>query len=303
VRSSLRLAALAVGAALSLLVAAAIGSEAAKADPKAPLESAGCTLAGRSGQADRTGEFSSSTTDGEGRTRSYWVHLPTDYHSKRPYSLVFVFHGANANAMQSRSWGLQQAGAAARDAIVVFPNGISFQSYGIGWDDRSNGYDLPFFDHMLKDLEADYCVDETQVFAAGFSWGGDFAVALACNRGDVFAAIAINSATDEFKDKSNYLTYQDLPCPTHRHPPLRFEHAAAGDSQYPAPYFATTSRLLQSLNSCGTRAASAPAAAGESCVTYQGCKSEYVECSFEARLGHVLPPNWAVDTWSFFASR
>jgi poly(3-hydroxybutyrate) depolymerase len=297
------MAAVALGAALSLLVAAAMGAEAPKASLKAPLESAGCTQAGRSGQTNRAGEFSSSSTDGEARTRSYLVHLPADYSSKHPYSLVFVFHGANANAMQSRSWGLQQAGAAARDAIVVFPNGISFQSYGIGWDDRSNGYDLPFFDHMLKDLEADYCVDETRVFAAGFSWGGDFAVALACNRGDVLAAIAINSATDEFKDKNNYLTYQDLPCPAHRHPPLRFEHAAAGDSQYPAPYFATTSRLLQSLNSCSSATVSAPAAAGEACVTYQGCKSEYVECSFDAHLGHQLAPNWARDTWDFFASQ
>ncbi len=295
--STRRCAAVAAGAALWLLLTAAMSSEAPQSEPRATLKSAGCTRAGRSG------EFTLSTTDGQARTRTYLVHLPADYSTTRPYSLIFVFHGANGSAAQSHSWALQQAGTAARDAIVIFPNGINFQSDGVGWDDRSNGYDLPFFDHMLKDLETDYCVDEARVFAAGFSWGGDFAVALACNRGDVLAGVAINSATDEFKDKANYLTYQDLPCPTRKAPPLRFEHAASGDGQYPAPYFATTSRLLQSLNSCSTATKSAPAAAGESCVTYQGCKSEYVECAFDAHLGHVLPPNWARDTWSFFASR
>jgi len=322
-RSARPVAAVAAGIALCLLLSVAAATAAAPtptaaANPPSRTgggASTGCrfsvgnaTVAGGAA-ADhaapaQTGEVTLSTTDGAGKARSYRVHLPAGYDPKQTHALIFVFHGANSSAAESSGWGLQDSGAAAREAIVVFPNGIAFQNYGVGWDDRSTGYDLPFFDHMLTSLESAYCVDTTRVFATGFSWGGDFAVALACNRGDELRAVAINSATDEFKDKADYRSYQDLPCRAQRPPALRFQHAATGDAAYPPPYFATTSRLLQALNSCsGATRPAATVAPGQSCVAYQGCRSDYVECSFDAHLGHVLPPNWARDTWNFFASQ
>jgi poly(3-hydroxybutyrate) depolymerase len=159
---------------------------------------------------------------------------------------------------------------------------------------------------MLKGLEAGYCIDSSRIFVAGFSWGGDFAIAVACNRGDEIRAVAANSTDDEFKDTSNYLTYQNLPCPARRHPAVRFQHAEEGDASYPPPDFATTSKLFQYLNSCTGAAApgaSAPARSGarpDSCVSYNGCSSAYIECSFDRKIGHALPPHWAEDTWAFF---
>jgi pimeloyl-ACP methyl ester carboxylesterase len=252
----------------------------------------------------RTGAFALTATDGNKTLRSYLLQVPADYQVSRPYALVFVFHAAGGNAEQSRSWGLQNAVGAAAGALFVFPTGIPFQREGIGWDDRSTGYDLPFFDHMLADLEASYCLDTGRIFVAGFSWGGDFATALACNRGDVIRAVAVNSTTDEYRDKADYRTYNDLPCPTHRHPPVRFEHAVDGDSEYPPPYFATTSKLFQFLNACSAATTPAPSStAVMSCGSFTGCKSPLIECAFEHRLGHVLPPNWAQDTWDFFAAQ
>jgi hypothetical protein len=32
------------------------------------------------------------------------------------------------------------------------------------------------------------------------------------------------------------------------------------------------------------------------------CAKEFVECSFNANIGHTLPPHWAMDTWAFFSS-
>jgi hypothetical protein len=110
--------------------------------------------------------------------------------------------------------------------------------------------------------------------------------------------------SDEYRDKADYRTYNNLPCPARRHPPIRFEHAADGDAEYPPPYFATTSKLFQYLNSCGAAAAAAPSStAVMSCASFAGCKSELIECTFEHRLGHGLPPNWAQDTWDFFAAQ
>jgi len=255
--------------------------------------------------AAQTGLFNLNTTDGLGTIRTFEVQVPADYNPTKAYALTFVFHGASGNSAQSYSWGLQNATGASEASIFVFPNGVAFKSYGVGWDDRTHGYDMPFFDNMVKKLETSYCINSARVFAAGFSWGGDFVTALACNRGSVVRAAAINSASDEFNDHANYLTYQNLPCPTTSYPALRFVHAIGGDGAYPAPDFATTSKLLQSFNACkgacGVASTSvASSTSAMTCVSYSGCGKELIECSFAASIGHALPPNWAADTWAFF---
>ncbi|MDP8986297.1 MAG: hypothetical protein M3N97_14925 [Pseudomonadota bacterium] len=254
------------------------------------------------GKRAATGIFNRTTPDGNGRSRTFLVQVASDYDASRPHALTFVFHGASGSSAQSYSWGLQRVAGALQNGIFVFPNGINFRHEGVGWDDATDGYDVPLFDHMLRDLEAEYCIDEDRIFVAGFSWGGDFAMTLACGRGDEIAAIAANSTNDEYRDTSNYLTYHNLPCPSHQHPRVRFEHALGGDAQYPAPDFATTSKLFQYLNSCSSASTAIKSSTAMSCVSYNSCSSEYVECSFDRAIGHALPPNWAEDTWQFFSA-
>jgi poly(3-hydroxybutyrate) depolymerase len=271
----------------------------------AAATSAAVTTTVGCGKAARTGLFSLNTTDGRGTIRTYLVQVPADYSPTKAYALTFVFHGAGANEWQSWSWGLQNAPGAAESGIFIFPNGMAYQNYGIGWDDTNKGYDMPFFNNMVAKIETSYCVNSARVFAAGFSWGGDFVTALACNRGSVLRAVAINSASDEYNDNANYLTYQNLPCPTTSYPAIRFEHAIGGDGAYPSPVFATTSKLLQSFNACkgacGVASTSVPSSTSAmTCVSYSGCGKELIECSFATSIGHALPPNWAADTWAFF---
>lgn len=290
-RLSLVLVAAAAVALLTALTSAGAGSGVTER----PRDPTGC------GRSTSGGEVTLTTQDGAGRARTYLVAAPANYDPSMAHALVFVFHGAAGTGSQAAAWGLQKVAGAASRGIFVFPNGIAFRRFGVGWDDTSQGYDLPFFDHMLTALEARYCVAPTQVFAAGFSWGGDFVTALACYRGDKLQAIAANSTNDEFKDTANFMTYQNLPCPTHAHPRVRFEHAAGGDTAYPAPDFATTSQLFRYLNSCSDVSTRAPASTSiKSCVSYRGCASTYLECTFEHGLGHTLPPHWAEDTWAFF---
>ena len=287
-----------IAGALLLGIGAAIGVarlNSATNVSSVPGRASGC------GFPAATGSVNLTAKDGENRTRSYQIQVPSDYDPGHPYALTFVFHGAGGNAAASRSWGLQNAPGAGSQGIFVFPNGINFQHDGIGWDDRSNGYDVPFFDHMLRELASGYCIDPGQVFAAGFSWGGDFAITLACTRGDVLRAVAANSTDDEFKDTANYLTYVNLPCSSRKHPPVRYSHAEGGDQMYPAPDFATTSKLLQHLNACnGASTGIASSTSSQVCVSYDGCAARYIECSFDHDIGHTLPPKWAEDTWGFF---
>ena len=46
---------------------------------------------------------------------------------------------------------------------------------------------MPFFDAMLAQMSADYCVDPARIFVAGQSYGGLMTEALGCLRGDVSA--------------------------------------------------------------------------------------------------------------------
>ncbi|HLZ99981.1 MAG TPA: hypothetical protein VKP66_18735 [Steroidobacteraceae bacterium] len=281
----------------ALLGLTAPGGRAAAPGNDRSVRSAGCA------KHAATGRLKLSALDGNKRTRTYLAEVPADYDAARPYALTFVFHGASGSSSESYSWGLQRAAGASASSIFVFPDGIAYKQYGIGWDDTKAGYDLPFFDNMLKDLETGYCIDSSRIFVAGFSWGADFAITLACDRGDEIRAVAANSASDEFKDTSNYLTYKNLPCRAGRHPPVRFQHAEEGDSAYPPPDFATTSKLFRYLNACPAQSAPAPTGAHpDSCVSYSGCSSEYIECAFDRKLGHGLPPHWAEDTWAFFAA-
>ena len=205
------------------------------------------------------------------------------------------------------SWGLQDAQGAAESAVFLFPQGFAFHTNPAGWDDSDRGYDTGFFDTMVNDVEDAYCIDRDEVFVTGFSWGADFAKLLGCARGDTVRAMVVNSGGDDFKDHADFRSYRGLPCPSRIHPAVRFEHAIDEDSAYAAPEFATTSKLYQFLNQCGSTSKPAPSSTPPSstsvmtCRVFDGCAREYVECQFSAQIGHALPPNWPQDTWDYFA--
>ena len=239
-----------------------------------------------------------SVPDGRGVVRSFIVQAPERSDRVRPLALTFVFHGRNGDASQAAGYGIQDAAGAADASVFVFPQGTPFATDGVGWDDTCGGYDVVFFDNMLADLETRYRVDETKVFVAGFSWGCDFVTALACCRGNRIRGIAAAACSDEFRDPADYHTYANLACPVVNKAAIRFTHDAIGDNAYPAPLFASTSKLFRSMNACSSAAAQA---APGSCTTYAGCANSTLEC-VKPGIGHSVGPNWGAETWAFFSA-
>ena len=252
----------------------------------AAVRSGGCGVAGK-----QTGDFHLSTRDGNGVARDFEILVPASYSPSTPLAVSFVFHGGGATSADAKAFGLQDAAGASSASIFVFPQGING-----GWDDTCSGYDMPFFDNMLATLEANYCLDTTRVFVAGFSWGGDQVTALACCRGDRIRGIAAASCSDEFANPASYQSYKDLPCPVSNAPAIRFTHATDGDPALPSPLFASTSALYRSFEGC---TATATATSPSPCLAYAGCKHPFVECAYPA-LGHSLPQDWGQDSWAFF---
>ncbi|MDQ1294134.1 MAG: hypothetical protein QG608_2017 [Actinomycetota bacterium] len=131
-----------------------------------------------------------------GKNRTYILRLPDNYNNKQEYRLVFAFHWLGGNATDVANgqtvqpyYGLQSL--ANNSTIFVAPQGLT-SGMGSGWANSGNE-DLAFVDSMIKTIEADLCVDTTQLFSLGFSYGGGMSYAIACDRPDVFRAVAIYS--------------------------------------------------------------------------------------------------------------
>jgi poly(3-hydroxybutyrate) depolymerase len=190
-RHSTFLAAIAVAALLVLATGhAALSSDAGTAaTPVGALETtAGC---GKTPTL-RSGTQSMQTS---GKNRSFILRLPDDYDNGTPYRLIFGFHWLGGTAADVDSggssgypwsfYGLRQLSD--NGAIFVAPQG-----FNNGWA-NSNGEDVTFVDDLIRLIEADLCVDTSQRFATGFSYGGGMSFSLACSRPTVFRAVAVFS--------------------------------------------------------------------------------------------------------------
>jgi polyhydroxybutyrate depolymerase len=251
------------------------------------------------GAVQPSGEYELTAVDSLERRRTFRVVVPKSYTGRAPLALVFGFHGSGGSGADIMAEGIQRVPRAADDAIIVAPNALPFQGGATGWDDTCTGSDMALFDRILTEVQDKYCTDPNRVFAFGHSWGGDFVTALACCRGDRVSALAINAASDEFKDPADYRTYMNSACRTQTGVAIRFTHARGGDNAYPAPLFSTTSKLLRSFNACKDES---HAVGTGPCVAYEGCAASVVECAYPG-LGHRTPPGFARDTWEFFRNQ
>lgn len=134
------------------------------------------------------------TVDGSQRTAL--VHIPTQAGTK-PSALVFVFHGHGGTMEEAaKQFAIHKHWPA---AIVVYmqglktPQGNDPKGQHSGWQylpGEQKDRDVHFFDTVLADLSEKYKVDDKRVFAAGFSNGGGFSIALWSARSDKLPATA-----------------------------------------------------------------------------------------------------------------
>jgi poly(3-hydroxybutyrate) depolymerase len=130
-----------------------------------------------------------------GQSRSFILRIPDNYDNNLPYRLIFAFHwlGGTMNDVASggtsgTAWsyyGMQEQSN--NSAILVAPQGLNN-----GWANPGD-QDLTFVDDMIQLIEDDLCVDTTQLFAMGFSYGGGMSYAIACARASVFRAVVVYS--------------------------------------------------------------------------------------------------------------
>lgn len=188
-----------------------------------------------------------------GVRRTFTVRLPSPYDGRTAAPVVFAFHpfGMNAQYMQtrvpmSRAW---------REAIAVYPDGLAGNGAPPSWQGSAgaNGdRDLLFFDAMLAYLREHACIDARRIYAIGYSNGAMFTGVLACERGEVLAAVALASGRQGCEPKGAM--------------PVALSHGTA-DTTVPYEQALQAARTWSSRNRC--KAPPKPTAPG--CVVADDC--------------------------------
>jgi poly(3-hydroxybutyrate) depolymerase len=143
----------------------------------AAAQSAGC--GGTSPPASGT-----KTVTINGQNREYILSVPEGYDASTPHRLVVGYHwlGGSMQNVAESFYGLQPLSEGT--TVFIAPNGLD-----AGWA-NTNGDDIAFTDAFIEAALTELCIDETQIFATGFSYGGAMSFAAACARPDVFRAVA-----------------------------------------------------------------------------------------------------------------
>ena len=122
------------------------------------------------------------------RQRAYRLFVPPAYDGHQRLPLVLDLHGSGGNpAGQARTSGFETVGAS--ETFLV----ATLQADGGRWnvpvqDNRPD--DVAYVRDVIAHMAAQVCVDDTRVYATGFSGGGRMSSWLGCQLGSRLAAIA-----------------------------------------------------------------------------------------------------------------
>ncbi|MET8369646.1 cellulose binding domain-containing protein [Micromonospora profundi] len=182
--STIAAAAVLLAATTGAALSGALGATAEAATNGTLAATAGCGKAPTLTSGTRT--ISSS-----GQNRTYILRIPDNYDRNRPYRLIFGFHWLNGSANNVASAGYYGLLPLSNNStIFVAPQGIDN-----GWA-NTNGRDLTLFDDISRQVENDLCVETTQRFALGWSYGGAMSYAVACARPTVVRAVTVISGAN-----------------------------------------------------------------------------------------------------------
>ncbi|MBN3508460.1 polyhydroxybutyrate depolymerase [Mycobacterium sp. 88mf] len=132
----------------------------------------------------------SAQIDYGGTMRTYRLHLPA---GGPPSGLVVNLHAAGATGADQAALTHYDAVADAYGFAVVYPDGIDYSwadGRGASVPDRQGVDDVGFIATLVDRLVAENGIPRGRVYATGLSAGGFMANRLACDRADLFAAIA-----------------------------------------------------------------------------------------------------------------
>ena len=138
-------------------------------------------------------------------TRNVHVHVPSNYDENNSHPLVLMFHGSGGNGNNVYSNSGWKELAEREGFIVAFPTALEYYVVSVGrnqtkWSavgldmELEPGTeivdDVPFVQALLDQIQLTFNIDDTRIYASGFSNGGGFSKSrLMVEMPDVFAAV------------------------------------------------------------------------------------------------------------------
>jgi polyhydroxybutyrate depolymerase len=159
-------------------------------------------LASLSSMAILTG-FAQQTThiwNFDGINRKYIQYIPPIYNGNEAVPLVVALHGLGDEVSNFQGVGFQ-AVADTANFIVVYPEALidPLFTQATAWNSGAGTFgislnsdvdDLGFINALIDTISAHYNIDQSKIFATGFSMGGFMSNRLACELNDRIASIA-----------------------------------------------------------------------------------------------------------------
>lgn len=127
--------------------------------------------------------------------RRYNLYVPSSYPTDSAVPLVLRFHGLGGSGGNEISSTGYRAIADQEGFILVAPSGAG-GSFGGAWNvgpcctSDTSIDDVAFAKAIVEQVKTVANIDESRVYATGFSMGGGMTHYLACHASDVFAAFA-----------------------------------------------------------------------------------------------------------------
>jgi poly(3-hydroxybutyrate) depolymerase len=215
--------------------------------------------------------------------RKYILRLPTTYDGKKPWPVIFAFHGAGGQDATTFDKGFGFRAANGEKAVLVFGEALPRPQGGRSWmiDTAAN---MAYMDALIDWLKSNVCIDASRLFATGQSSGGYFSQTLGCQRGHVFRAVAPSSGG--IRDFVNCMG----------NPGVWMSHGT-GDSGT-AKDVADAKKYWLEHKKCTSMTKPVDPSP---CVEYQGCVDDIPFVFCEHNGGHPWPPYATKGVWTFFS--
>lgn len=126
----------------------------------------------------------------DGQTRAAIVYAPTAKPTGIGSPLVMAFHGFGDDAQNFQYVNLHQAWP---EAVVVYFQGLPRRAGLLGWQverGQDGDRDLKLVDAALASLRKQYRIDDSRIYATGFSNGAMLTYLLWAERPQIFAGFA-----------------------------------------------------------------------------------------------------------------
>jgi len=222
------------------------------------------------------------TWKGDGETRLAIIYAPSTKSAGEKAPLVFAFHGHGDDIQNFQYTGIHRMWP---EAIVVYFQGLPSRDGLSGWQVEKGDYndrDLKLVDAALASLRGRFKVDDTRIYATGFSNGANFTYLLWAERPGLFAAYAPVAA----RLRSSVHLTQPKPL---------FHIAGIQDSQIPFADQKSAIEIARRVDGVAGEGASC----GNGCTVYGADTANPVMTWIHAG-GHEYPPSTSERIVKFF---